>query len=127
MLPRTRKKLRSGARWGAGWNLCFRALGWSQLALRLLWIRVVREVSELKLRFMPAVLRPTMGFLTSFGMTWEREWAQAAWLLRRPLLQRQCRFEVIRRRGRQVIPEPRFSTRVCGAQQCPPRTNPRVE
>src|SRR5438309_2560611 len=124
MFPRTRKRPRSGARWGAAWNLCFLALGWSQAVPRLLWIRLVWEVSELKLRFMPAVLRPALGFLTSFGMTWERGWAQAAWRLRRLLLPRQWRFEVIRRRGRRVIPKQRFRTGVSGAQQCPPHTSP---
>jgi|SRR6267143_34410 hypothetical protein len=124
MFPRTRKKPRSGARWGAAWNLCFPALGWSQAVLRLLWIRLVREVSEWKLRFMPAVLRPTMGFLTSFGMTREKEWAQAAWRLPRLLLQRQWRFELIRRREQKVIPKQRFRTRLSGAQQCPPHPSP---
>jgi len=90
------------------------------------WIRVVVEVSELKLRFMAALRRRTMGFLTSFGMAGEREWAQAAGLLGRLLLQRQWRFEVIRRRGRQVIPQQRFRTRPSGGQQCPPPTSPRV-
>src|SRR5258708_29405760 len=127
MFPRTRKKPRSGARWGAGWNLCFPALAWSQVVLRLLWMRVVLEVSELKLRFLPALLRRTMGFLTSFGRTWEREWAPAAWLLGRLLLQRQGSFAAIRRRGRQVIPKQRFRTRLSGGQPCPPHTSPRVE
>jgi hypothetical protein len=122
MLRKTGKKLRSGARWGAGWNLCFPALGWLQVVLRLLWIRGVREVSELKLRFMPAVLRPTMGFRTSFGTTGEKERAQAVELL--PRLLRQRWFEVIRRRGRQVIPKQRFRTKRSGGQQCPPHTSP---
>src|SRR5258708_3718603 len=114
MFRRTGKKPRSGARWGADWNLCFPALGWSQAALRLLGTGVVLEVSELTLRFIPAVLRPSMGFLTSFGMTREREWAQAAWLLPRPLLQRQWRFEGIRRRRQLLIPKPPFPTRPFG-------------
>jgi hypothetical protein len=65
-----------------------------------------------------------MGFLTSFGMTREKEWAQAAWRLPRLLLQRQWRFELIRRREQKVIPKQRFRTRLSGAQQCPPHPSP---
>jgi hypothetical protein len=66
-----------------------------------------------------------MAFLTSFGMTGEREWAGAAGLLRKLLRQRW--FELIRKRGRQVIPKQRFRTTLSGGQRCPLHTSPPVE